>query len=95
MLVRAEVSMLFQGFNEPVNIVLPAEAEKAQLLPMNLMASNQAVPVVPVGDETVKNEIVNNETLTNETLTNETLTNETLNETMTSNATMENETLAN
>ena len=87
MLVHAEVSMLFQGFNEPVNIVLPAEAEKAQPLPMNLMASNQAVPVVPAGNETVTNETVTNETVTNETVTNETVTNETvtnetLNETM-------------
>jgi hypothetical protein len=90
MLVHAEVSMLFQGFNEPVNIVLPAGAEKAQLLPMNLMASTQAVPVVPAGNETMTNEIV-----TNETMTNETVTNETLNETITSNATMENEILAN
>ena len=110
MLVHAEVSMLFEGFNEPVNIVLPAEAEKAQPLPMNLMASTQAVPVVPAGNETVTNETVTNETVTNETVTNETVTNETvtnetvtnetvtnetLNETMTSNATMENETLAN
>jgi hypothetical protein len=105
MRVNAEVSMLFEGFNEPVNIVLPADAVKAQPLPMTLMASNQAVPVVPAGNETVTNETVTNETVTNETvtnetvtnetLTNETVTNETLNETMPSSATMENETLAN
>jgi hypothetical protein len=73
MRVHAGVSMLFEGFNEPVNIVLPAEAEKAQPLPMSLIASSQAVPVVLAGNETVGNDILN-ETIhsgaENETLSN-------------------------
>jgi hypothetical protein len=95
MLVHAEVSMLFEDFNGPVNIVLPAEAEKVQPLPMNLMASTQAVPVVPAGNETVKNETVMNETVMNETVKNETVKNEIVNNETLTNETLMNETLAN
>jgi len=56
MRINAEVSMLFEGFNESVNIKLPAEAEKAQPFPMGLMASAEAVPVIPAGNETMLNE---------------------------------------
>ena len=52
MRINAEISMLFEGFNESVNIKLPAEAKKAQPFPMGLMVSTKAVPVVPVGNET-------------------------------------------
>jgi hypothetical protein len=44
--------MIFEGFNESVNIKLPAEAKKVQPLSMGQMVSTQAVPVVPDGNET-------------------------------------------
>jgi hypothetical protein len=58
MRVNAEVSMLFEGFNESVNIKLPAEAEKAQPFPIGLMVSAEAVPVLPAGNETELNETI-------------------------------------
>ncbi|MBN1235077.1 MAG: hypothetical protein JW999_03400 [Methanotrichaceae archaeon] len=88
MRIYAEVSMLFEGFNERVNIKLPAEAEKAQPLPMGLMASAEAVPVVQAGNETNLNETEMDETMLNEAALNETMINTTkqnetlLNETM-------------
>ena len=65
MRINAEVSMIFEGFNESVNIKLPAEAKKAQPFPMGLMVSTQAVPVVPDGNETMLNETLLNETVLN------------------------------
>jgi hypothetical protein len=56
MRINAEVSMLFGGFNESVNIRLPAEAKMAQPFPMGLLASIEAVPVVLAGNETKLNE---------------------------------------
>ena len=75
MRINAEVSMIFEGFNESVNIKLPAEAKKAQPFPMGLMVSTQAVPVVPVGNETMVNETQLKEMMLN------------LNETMQENST--------
>jgi len=60
MRVNAETTMLFEGFNESVNIKLPAEAEKAQPFPM---ASAEAVPVIPAGNESKVNETMLNETM--------------------------------
>jgi hypothetical protein len=95
MRINSKVSMLFEGFNESVNINLPAEAKKAQPFRMGLMVSTQAVPVVSVGNETMVNETLLNETLLNETMLNETMLNETLlNETLL-NETLLNETLLN
>ena len=51
MRINAEVSMLFEGFNESVNIKLPAEAKMAPPFPLGLMFSTQAVPVVSAGNE--------------------------------------------
>jgi len=45
--------MLFEGFNESVNIKLPIEAKKAPPFPLGLIASKEAVPVVPDGNETM------------------------------------------
>jgi hypothetical protein len=53
MRINAKVSMLFEGFNESVNIKLPAEAKNASPFPMGLIASKEAVPVVPDGNETM------------------------------------------
>jgi hypothetical protein len=39
MRINSEISMLFEGFNESVNIKLPAEAKMARPFPMNLMVS--------------------------------------------------------
>ncbi|MFZ2470341.1 MAG: DUF6612 family protein [Methanothrix sp.] len=63
MRVNSEVSMLFEGFNECVNIKLPVEAEKAQPFPLGLIASKEAVSVVPDSNETVINETMLNETM--------------------------------
>jgi hypothetical protein len=53
MRINAKVSMLFEGFNESVNIKLPAEAKNAPPFPMGLIASKEAVLVVPDGNETM------------------------------------------
>jgi hypothetical protein len=53
MRINSEVSMLFEGFNESVNIKLPAEAKMAPPFPMGLIASNEAVPIVQDGNETM------------------------------------------
>ncbi len=68
MRINAEVSMIFEGFNESVNIQLPAEAKKAPSFPLGLMVSNEAeaIPVVMAGSETVINETVANETVDDE-----------------------------
>jgi hypothetical protein len=46
MRINAEVSMIFEGFNESVNIEIPAEAKKAPLFPIGIMVSTEAAPVV-------------------------------------------------
>ena len=53
MRINSEISMLFEGFNESVNIKLPAEAKNAPPFPLGLMVSTQAVPIVPDGNETM------------------------------------------
>jgi len=63
MRIKAEVSMLFEGFNESVNIKLPAEAMKAQPFPMGLMVSTEAASSVPDGNETMLNETRLNDTM--------------------------------
>lgn len=63
MRINAKISMLFEGFNESVNIKLPAEAAKAQPFPLGLMVSAKAVPVVQASNETSVNESVPNETM--------------------------------
>ncbi|MCX6676508.1 MAG: hypothetical protein NTU95_01005 [Methanothrix sp.] len=63
MRINSEIFMLFEGFNESANIKLPAEAKKAQPFPMGLMVSTEAVPVVPVGNETMESKTQPNETM--------------------------------
>lgn len=53
MQINSEVSILFEDFNESVNVKLPAEAMKAQSFPSGLMVSREAVPVVPASNETM------------------------------------------
>jgi uncharacterized protein YjbI with pentapeptide repeats len=48
-------SMLFGGFNESVNIMLPSDAGKAQQFPQGLAASNEAVPVASNESESIQN----------------------------------------
>ncbi len=63
--IRSTVTMLFEGFNESVNVSLPSEATKAQPFPMGLIASEEAPTI---GDH--------NETLINGTMLNETQKND-------------------
>ena len=58
MRINSTISMLFAGFNESVNIVLPAEARKAQPFPQGFAASNEAVPVASTDREIGLNESV-------------------------------------
>ncbi len=51
MRIDSTVSMLFGGFNERVNIVLPPEARKAQPSPAGSVAFDEAVPVASVESE--------------------------------------------
>jgi hypothetical protein len=51
MRIISETSMLFEGFNESVNIVLPPEARNAQPIPAGLVASNETVPVASTEGE--------------------------------------------
>ena len=51
MRIISETSMLFEGFNESVSIVLPPEARKAQPSPPGSVASNEAVPVASAEGE--------------------------------------------
>jgi hypothetical protein len=62
MRINSEVSMLFEGFNESVNVKLPAEAMKAQPFPMGLIASEAALSALE-GNETMLNETLLNETM--------------------------------
>ncbi len=56
MRVNSTTSMIFEGFNESVNIVLPPVAESAQPFQLGLAASNEAVPVASNGSEIEPNE---------------------------------------
>jgi hypothetical protein len=74
-------SMLFGGFNESVNIMLPSDAGKAQPFPLGLAASNETVPVASnesvVGpSESIPNTSRLNESIPNITGSNETTQNE-------------------
>ena len=51
MRIDSTVSMLFEGFNERVNIMLPPEARKAQPSPPGSAASDEAVPVASAEGE--------------------------------------------
>lgn len=62
MRINSEVSMIFDGFNESVNVKLPAEATNAQPFPMGLMVS-EAAPSVMEGNETMLNETLLNDTM--------------------------------
>ena len=68
MRLNSKISMLFGNFNESVKIELPAEAEEALPFPMNLVATNEAVSVSLLGNETMLNETMLNETMLNETM---------------------------
>ncbi len=53
-------SMLFEGFNESVNVVIPAEAIEAQQFPQGLATSNEAVPVASNESEIEPGESISN-----------------------------------
>ncbi len=61
MRITSEVSMLFEDFNERVNIKLPAEAENAQPFPMGLMVSRE--DAIRDGNQTTLNETLLNDTM--------------------------------
>jgi hypothetical protein len=63
MRINSEVSMLFEGFNESVDVNLPAEAMKAQPFPMGLMVSREDASSVADGNETMLNETLLNDTI--------------------------------
>ena len=50
--VATNIIMLFSGFNQRVNIELPAEAASAEPFPFNMIASAEAVSVAPSGNST-------------------------------------------
>jgi hypothetical protein len=62
MRINSEVSLLFEGFNESVNVKLPDEAMQAQLFPLGLMVSEAASPVQE-GNETMLNETLQNDAM--------------------------------
>jgi hypothetical protein len=45
MRVYADISMIFGGFNESIKIELPAEAEMAEALSLNMTPPAQSVPL--------------------------------------------------
>jgi hypothetical protein len=69
MRINSRITMLFEDFNESMNIVLPAEARKAQQFPLGLADSHEAVPVASTESEIGPslNETVSNETGSNAT----------------------------
>ena len=52
MSVDTTITMLFSGFNQRINVELPAEAAKAEPFPLNMIASSEAVPLAPSGNAT-------------------------------------------
>ena len=62
MRINSEVSMLFEGFNESVNVKPPAEAMQAPPFPMGLMVS-EAAPSVMDGNDTMLSETLQNGTM--------------------------------
>ena len=72
MRVNSTTTMIFEGFNESVNIVLPAAAGRAQPFPLGLAASNEAVPVASNGSEIEPNESISDATRLSESIPNTT-----------------------
>ena len=70
MRVNSTTSMIFEGFNESVNIVLPSIAGRAQPFPLGLAASNEAVSVASNGSEMGPNESISNTARLNESIPN-------------------------
>lgn len=61
--VNADISMIFGGYNESINIALPAEALGAVALPSNTTQPGAAAEIA----QAALNETASNETATNET----------------------------
>jgi hypothetical protein len=70
--VNSTTSMIFEGFNESVNIVLPSAAGRAQPFPQGLAASNEAVPVASNGSEIGPNESMSDAARLSESIPNTT-----------------------
>ena len=72
MRVNSTTSMIFEGFNESVDIVLPSAASRAQPFPPSLAASNEAVPVASNGSEIRPNESMSDAARLSESIPNTT-----------------------
>ena len=70
--VNSTTTMIFEGFNESVNIVLPSVAGRAQPFPLGLAASNEAVPVASNGSEIGPNESMSDAARLSESIPNTT-----------------------
>ena len=75
-IIDSTISMIFEGFNESVNIVLPPDANRAQPFPQSLAASNEAVPVASNESETGPNESMSSAVRLSESIPNVTKLNE-------------------
>jgi len=72
MRVNSTTSMIFEGFNESVNIVLPSVAGRAQPFQPGLAASNETVPVASNGSEIRPNESMSDAARLSESIPNTT-----------------------
>ena len=70
--VNSTTTMIFEGFNESVNIVLPSVAGRAQSFPLGLATSNEAVPVASNGSEIGPNESMSDAARLSESIPNTT-----------------------
>ncbi len=68
MSLNSTVSVLFGSFNETVEIIIPAEARKAQTLSLEQVVSSEALPVASAGNETKINETIDKSKKINETI---------------------------
>lgn len=82
MRINSEVSMLFQGYNDSIEIKLPVEAESAAAFPANLLAGGEASPVALTVDESPIDESVQNTSISKpvQNLTSIPAANQTLNQ---------------
>jgi hypothetical protein len=70
MRINSQVSMHFQGYNDSIEIKLPAEAENAATFPADLLAGGEASPVSQTGNESMTDESVINQSTVDESAQN-------------------------
>jgi len=82
MRINSEVSMLFQGYNDSIEIKLPVEAESAAAFSADLLAGGEASPVALTVDESPIDESVQNTSISKpvQNLTSIPAANQTLNQ---------------